>query len=166
VNLSRLCRERRADVLADWLSETYGVAVAPEVVEGFFAVVSRFDSECRLHWSDCTWAMWLKHRMDAAGLLPGPGCAAAEITLPTTLHVGFATVHEDDAMLARLRVPETLPRHRPADDEAPVARSRIFTATAIPRSIDAVAARVSGIPVDGGVGRSDQRSLFADAAPA
>lgn len=91
--------------------------------------------------------VWLRRRLVGRRLLGGPGCPSRRRPdirghKVGIFHVGFVSLEEDEAMLARLRRPDRtpLPEHlRPA-------RSSFVTSTDYLRPIDRTAGRVTNFP--------------------
>jgi hypothetical protein len=90
-------------------------------------------------WSDPSWLMWFRNRIDCFGLLTkGVKGSPPPCRLEVLLHVWFLHLEETEEMLARLR-------HEQLEPPKPAAGSKVFTTNLVPRPIDRVAARVSGI---------------------
>jgi hypothetical protein len=122
--IGRMIQEEKWDDLAAATTVRFGTAISASRLQTLISsrkIIYNYGSET---WSDCTWWMFVKNRLDEGGYFGRPGCSILPIDdgWRCVLHVGFLSIIETPEELDRLQRGET-GRKRNYNDPA---RSAIF----------------------------------------
>lgn len=128
--------------VAGWLCGRFGVDVGPEFVEYHNATrqASRaFGVVLSDGWSDGSWAMWWKNRLEAAGLFPHLGRDPLPVHLDVELHTGQIGRYASPEEMAELETMELPDYYQDTTATPGIERTQ-----EMPTPIDRTAARVTG----------------------
>lgn len=122
---------------ASYLRERYGVDVsAGQIEESGKKTIHDND-----RWSDGTWDLWLRKRVDCLNAWPPALGNTPDLSFkPVELHAFFISIAETEEMLAKLRKEKVV-----ADTDNP-ARSKLSKTNEVIHPIDSVAAKVAPEP--------------------
>lgn len=138
--LTTACINRDFAYISGWVSGRFSVDVSEAEVATWFDGAGELGTvRGRANWTDGTWFMWLRNRLDGHKVFRGTATSDADYEFVTAiLHVGFIFIVETPEMLMRLN-PSTEKKRR-----SEIARSKLFQLNRTPQPIDKTALLVGG----------------------